>query len=509
MTNYQFAKCLHPRLVKNKYTNDYITVSCGVCKACTLKKHDTMSLKCTIEEKQHKYNMFVTLTFNNDCVPLLQPLYSKRRNGYVFYNLCSRYSPNRLAKQSFFVPDSATHKLNWLKYIQDKVNLNGLIPYVSHVDVKLFLKRLRKNLSKYTNEKIRYYIVSEYGPEHFRPHLHGVFSFNEESTYKYFEKCLKEAWAFKTTKKNIHKKEPFGRVDCSLSRGNCTSYVASYVNSTCTLPRLYQNLPLRPFSSHSCYFAESIYKSEKKEIYQTSPADIIQQGFESNGRYVETTPFSSYIFRYFPRCRDYDGKSYVQLYSSYTIYERCRLYYKENKVSRLARAIFLDLHLTSTFLDPIKEYFYEIFKSPELRKSYKDVDLGNKIIKRIENELYLSKHFLNFVCDYDPRKVYPRLLQIIDFYNVFTQFKLKQFYEQQTNYADTHPDDLDNLILWYDNYDYSKIDDYLTLPKPQYYYYTVKDTPEYSDFLYHTEQRFNKLQKHKKQNDLNKFFQEL
>ena len=90
--------------------------------------------------------------------------------------------------------------------------------------MQLFIKRLRKHLSKYTNERIRYYACGEYGPQHFRPHFHLLVWFDRTETFKAFNRCLYSAWRF-------------GRISSEVSRGSCSKYVAQYLNSNAVFPR--------------------------------------------------------------------------------------------------------------------------------------------------------------------------------------------------------------------------------------------------------------------------------
>lgn len=71
---------------------------------------------------------------------------------------------------------------------------------VSKIDLQLFLKRLRGKLQRLIenasnplkNEKIKYYITSEYGPTTFRPHYHGIF-FNLPDI-NVLDVLIQEAW---------------------------------------------------------------------------------------------------------------------------------------------------------------------------------------------------------------------------------------------------------------------------------------------------------------------------
>jgi len=59
---------------------------------------------------------------------------------------------------------------------------------VNKETIQKFLKRLRKH------SKFRYYIISEYGPETFRPHYHGlIFGFN--ASHDRFNELLIQSWA--------------------------------------------------------------------------------------------------------------------------------------------------------------------------------------------------------------------------------------------------------------------------------------------------------------------------
>lgn len=507
------AKCLHPRIIENKYTKQKISVGCGVCEACLIQRSKVQEYRCSLEESFYKYSTFATLTYSNEFVPLMQPLYSSRRKGYVFYNMCTRFHPKRLEQQSFFEPDMFHKSKTWLNPILIKVNLNGCLPFANVIDIQLFLKKLRKYLKPYTDEKIRYYVVSEYGPKTFRPHYHISLYYNSDTTHKYIGQCIRKAWSIQekvsqinSQRKNIYKMRSLGNIDFSTSRGKTASYVAKYLNSYCALPRFYQNLPLRPFRSHSKYFAQGIFKGSYEEIYKHAPDQIIQQCHNINGKNVECSPIGPHFSRFFPKCKGFDNKSYAELYQSYTIYELARNFYAENKISVLARNIYLSFFLTPTFTDPLKEYFNPLKQTYDIIHSFKNPELGDNIIKRIESELYISKHFLKDVCQCDPRKVYPRLLQIIEFYNVFNQLQLRNFYELQEEYANKNPDFLDGLRFFYDNIEEKQ---YETFPPLQYYQMSIKDFPVYNDFQNTVAFDFARSIKHKVQNDLNQIFTRL
>lgn len=71
-------------------------------------------------------------------------------------------------------------------------NENGY-PCVSKDDIQRFMKRLRK---MYAPQKIRYFIVSEYGPTTDRPHYHGILFNAPASSVDGLFRDLQKAWRY-------------------------------------------------------------------------------------------------------------------------------------------------------------------------------------------------------------------------------------------------------------------------------------------------------------------------
>lgn len=83
-----------------------------------------------------------------------------RCNGWVFRHLCEL---NRASSAHFVT----------LTYSDENLPFSGTSPCFSKRDVQLFLKRLRKWLSKhYPDAKIKYHVAAEYGDTFGRPHYH-------------------------------------------------------------------------------------------------------------------------------------------------------------------------------------------------------------------------------------------------------------------------------------------------------------------------------------------------
>lgn len=105
-----------------------LEVPCGKCGACRQNRRSDWSFRLKQEQKQSITSYFITFTYDEQ-------------------NL--RY---------YHRPDE-----------------NGeLHPTLRKQDLQNFLKRLRKEQSKLTDRKIRYYAVGEYGTETNRPHYHAI-----------------------------------------------------------------------------------------------------------------------------------------------------------------------------------------------------------------------------------------------------------------------------------------------------------------------------------------------
>jgi len=102
-----------------------IKVPCGQCIGCRLERSRTWAIRCMNEAQLHEHNYFVTLTYNDENLPLHNTLYPRH--------------------------------------------------------LQLFFKRLRKS------QPVRYFSCGEYGDENNRPHYHAIIynlRLNDRKYYK-------------------------------------------------------------------------------------------------------------------------------------------------------------------------------------------------------------------------------------------------------------------------------------------------------------------------------------
>lgn len=218
-----FIKCLNPRFITNPYTKEKLSVPCGECDACRSSSQSKWVTRLLIEAKNWPYVVFFTLTYSDKFLPRIDLSEYQELGNQIndCYDFC------------------ALHDFK--------------VPSVSVRDVQLFIKRLRKQFTKYEKIKekqiLRYFISSEYGPTTFRPHYHGILFFSSETMSSRFRQSISEAWS--VYHRDTCSFESIGRTDCQFVVGSAAQYVASYVSFISYLPSILQVKPFRPFSLHS------------------------------------------------------------------------------------------------------------------------------------------------------------------------------------------------------------------------------------------------------------------
>lgn len=496
--------CLEPRFIYNS-RGELKKVRCGHCAACRNTKSLNYATLCKLESQSHKYCAFVTLTYDRHNLPLVNAV---ERNGYYYFFPSSHrfYEHYRLKmlrgdKLFPFVSvaglsdfNSCVHKLYTSKFNLPEKD-KGKLPVLDKVDLQQFLKRLRYYLKKYTNEKIRYFAVGEYGPVHFRPHYHLLLWFDQPETLQYMGKSVYSSWKF-------------GRCDCSLSKGKTASYVASYTNSTSAVSRLHALKGIRTFVLHSSHLFGSFYKDEEEKVYELEYERLANKGYTDNGRYKQVPPVLAFESSFFPRCLNYDKISHYDRLVCYRLLSTAIDEYGQKPITALAQDIYNDVDGKCHLL--LETIAYD----------------GKFKLNTILSVLYTSKKFYKHCHEYNmtPHSLVlaiERYWRDKDYYNLKKQLQLQ---EELTLTLDKSQ--LPILLYFYDDfylqinkpYDENQTPDY---PKPildyinslgfeplfiNDYFFDIQQNPLYVDFSALHNKIANDLIKHKKLNDLNKIF---
>lgn len=498
----QIPTCSNPRIIVNKYTNERVLVGCGECAGCLTKKASSRSLLCTMEEKSHKYCYFITLTYAQEFVPKMQIYF--RKHGIEFYGISSR-CPEYGKKLIDYVGDK---KLLFEQMRKANFPFKGCLPYICKTDGQKFLKRLRYYLSKYTNEKIRYYIVAEYGPQTFRPHWHVLVYFSSPETLNVFRDCLNLSWRY-------------GDIKCEMSRGDSGNYCAGYLNSIVSLPLLYRESDVKPIQRHSNFFgcsgfSEPLYRQvERKRFLSDRPEEdeyLNGRDIQSNGKNVRVFPPSALLRRVYPRCSGFSRANADYLTQVYRFYPLARRYYgrgEETDVSlakRIAKLLFArplqNYYKEETQEKAFFKFFETHLRRDIVRQGFSFSNLSDeKVVNRVYHLLLDSKSFIKYVCDgkSDYITVKRRVDDIVQFYQTRSYLSLRAWYAAMSDYSFVCSDSDEMSVFYSDVSSFAKCSD-----KDVHDVYMRSSL--YRVALQDANMKFEKSIKHKKLNDANLIF---
>lgn len=438
--------CQYRSFITNKYNGKRIAVDCGQCEYCIRKRAQKASMRVKTAGSAFKYCYFVTLTYSNENIPLFKcdVLHSEsdtvlNDSGDIVYGYetheyvpVSDYTPvdARPLHHIFFeqvqgtVPFDRTVKqyspvkANWFVSLDamrsfivktesdTSYGVNGslssryghnLIPFLNYVDVQNYIKRIRKHISNYTNEKISFYAVGEYGPVHFRPHFHLLLFTNSEKVSKVIRQCHDKSWTF-------------GRSDFQLSNGGASSYVASYINSLHNAPLLYRSCSgFKPRSRASLGFFEKgqdYVESEDPYSQIESKLDSAINGriYNFNGISVKSTAPLSYIRTLCPRFSSVSETDSVaiariiravagtpQRISRFGIID-----YSLDSILSITRAYYKYLTVNHILKDEDKIILHECRCLTRFANCSSDFNLESYIAKLYRLFLYVSKFLRNW-----------------------------------------------------------------------------------------------------------------
>ena len=439
--------CQHRSFITNKYTGARIAVDCGQCDYCIHKKAKKASMRVKTAGSAFKYSYFVTLTYDNEHLPLMNcsVLHSEYEDvvgisGDIhFGNEHHQYIPvseyqcddNSMLRHIFFeqvqgtvpfdreIKEYLPVKDNWFLSMDairsfinktqavDKTDYpasaqygrDNLIPFLNYVDVQNYIKRLRKHLSLELGsyETLHFYAVGEYGPVHFRPHYHLLLFTNSDKVAEVLRYCHDKSWKL-------------GRSDFQRSAGGAGSYVASYVNSLCASPLLYRSCrAFRPksrasvgFFEKGCDFVED--DDPYSQIEQKIDSVVNGRVYNFNGVSVRSTPPMSYIRTLLPRfssaCND-DSTSIARiLYAVHSTPKRLARFgfidYKQDSILSLVRTYYQYLKVNSILTDDDKIILHASRCLTRFVNCSSDVDIESYINKLYRLFLYAHKFFRNW-----------------------------------------------------------------------------------------------------------------
>lgn len=439
--------CQHRSFITNRYNGARIAVDCGQCDYCIHKRAQKASMRVKTAGSAFKYSYFVTLTYDNEHIPLMacKVLHSDYDDAigisgdihfgheYHKYIPVSEYQcdDSSMLRHIFFeqvqgtvpfdreIKEYAPVKDNWFLSMDairsfiyktqsvDKTDYpaseqygrDNLIPFLNYADVQNYIKRLRKYLHKQLGsyETLHFYAVGEYGPVHFRPHYHILLFTNSEEVSKVLRYCHDKSWKF-------------GRSDFQIARGGASSYVASYVNSLSSAPLLYRSCrAFRPRSRASLGFFEKgcdFVEGEEPYAQIEQKIDSVVNGrvYNFGGLSIRSTPPISYIRTLLPRfssARNDDSVAIARILRAvHSTPKRIAKYgfidYKQDSVLSLVRTYYQYLKTNPILTDDDKIVLHSARCLTRFCNSSSDVDIESYINKLYRLFLYVFKFFRNW-----------------------------------------------------------------------------------------------------------------
>ena len=439
--------CQYRSFITNRYTGARIAVDCGQCDYCIHKRAQKASMRVKTAGSAFKYSYFVTLTYDNEHIPLFncKVLHSEYEDvlgvsgdihfgdEYHKYIPVSEYQcdDNSSLRHIFFEQVQGTVPFdreikeyipvadNWFLSMDairsfigktqavDKTDYpaseqygrDNLIPFLNYVDVQNYIKRLRKYLFQQLGsyETLHFYAVGEYGPVHFRPHYHLLLFTNSEKVAEVLRYCHSKSWKL-------------GRSDFQRAAGGAASYVASYVNSLSAAPLLYRSCrSFKPrsrasvgFFEKGCDFVEN--EDPYAQIEQKIDSVVNGRVYNFNGVSVRSTPPMSYIRTLLPRfssARNDDSTAIARILRAvHRTPQRIARFgfidYRQDSILSLVRTYYQYLKANHILTDDDKIILHASRCLTRFCNSSSDVDIESFINKLYRLFLYVFKFFRNW-----------------------------------------------------------------------------------------------------------------
>ena len=259
-------KCKSPVRLRS-YDGTISSYPCGRCSHCLNSRQSRWRRKLEFElNTEGVFALFITLTYSNDHLPLIEYDDNKKLTKFTRtkFDRHGRFIRiNETEKFSEVYPDFESYFLgsdwNYPHFTASRINGKCILDVsnrfaISYLpDVQDFVKRLRTNLFRSDDLQdedvaFKYFICSEYGPQTFRPHYHGILFFRSEKVRKYaHDGLILKSW----NKCSIDRHQSSQTCEYVNKNKGIASYVSKYITSTSDLPICFSARFSRPFYTFS------------------------------------------------------------------------------------------------------------------------------------------------------------------------------------------------------------------------------------------------------------------
>ena len=432
-----FVKCFNPLVLRDPRGYPY-QVPCGKCVVCQNNKRSFLSLKLRLEEYTSKYCYFLTLTYDDEHLPLfslgrdtcatefirIYPYSERLRSDSLISDFCSdfyEFDNDFVDKMDYYCDFVLNYER---KYGKHCVYGHGLYALLYYRDIQLFLKRLRKHIFKYYGEKIRFYIIGEYGTKSLRPHWHCLLFFNSSSLSQAFEDCENVGTTARPCNcpRFLRSFWEFGICDSKRTNGEAYNYVSSYVNQSSNFPKLLVLLSNQK-AYHSIQLGQILPQESFVSAIQKGDFSFFERQFYVDSFGVEN-PYSiwrSYYSRFFPKFTCSGQLSFEQTYRVLTCYETLRDIYHTDSVGDICRRLFYHYHYgypdNHDIFDYLRFAYYAVLHSKDM-----------SLFSALRSCVSASRTFLRAarLCGFTPTAYFRKYM---DFYSYISLSQLRSHFE--------------------------------------------------------------------------------
>lgn len=301
-----FPRCNNPVSVFGRH--GVTLVGCHSCIQCRVAAQEHLCKLLEVEASKHKFIEFITNTYDDEHLPYIDTSYMYPF-GYALRvpnRVIKKY--NRKTKSFYYVKDKVSESFQLtdfgaidtapmlrdyysridkyysrFPYRSRGIRNNSVIPILWYDDIRKYIARLRKWFLKEYGEKIRYYIICEYGTQSFRPHYH-ILLFHDSprarADFRYVrtlpmstednprEVCLKLDMAALWL---------YGDTTTKVTDGNMQEYVSRYLTQHSDFPRVLDKFPQRSFHSIllGCKDKSEVRELLKVRDFETLTTDYV------------------------------------------------------------------------------------------------------------------------------------------------------------------------------------------------------------------------------------------
>lgn len=258
--------CDNPTYVYNKYLGHTVLVPCGKCESCLITRSNALTARVSNECDNHPYNVFFTLTYTNDYLPVIDI----NKFDYVKSN-DGRFKDDKDLQDKCY--DSLCYLKKHYNEVRPITNYgdNLKVAVLIKSDLQKFLKRLRSSIDyefKQVKEKeqrqVRYFACGEYGTDHVRCHFHGIIHCDDKEVSEFVIKNIPACWKMCDWDKmrQLEQQDGKKRLPSYIRTNAAASYVASYVSC---LARFSSTLEKTKFKSFCVFSKRPLYGVSKIE----------------------------------------------------------------------------------------------------------------------------------------------------------------------------------------------------------------------------------------------------